>query len=100
MGKVKDIYIRYEQGGDMFVRRALSGLPLLLAQFSASPVVFNKSESAEVGITTQWILSATKAATFPMMIGTPVIGNIAEFFGCNCTSLGNSGNRCVTICIQ
>ena len=75
MGKVKDIYIRYEQGGDMFVGRALSGLPLLLAQFSASPAVFIKSESAEVGITT-WILSATKA--FPMMIGTPVIGNIAE----------------------
>ena len=61
----------------MFVGRALSGLPLLLAQFSASPAVFIKSESAEVGITTQWI-SATKAATFPMMIGTPVIGNIAE----------------------
>ena len=68
-----------EQGGDMFVGRALSGLPLLLAQFSASPAVFIKSESAEVGITAhhQWI-SATKAATFPMMIGTPVIGNIAE----------------------
>ena len=77
MGKVKDIYIRYEQGGDMFVGRALSGLPLLLTQFSASPAVFIKSESAEVGITTQEI-SATKAVTFPIMIGTPVIGNIAE----------------------
>ena len=56
----------------------LEGLPLSgLDQFSAPPAVFIKFESTEVGITTQWI-SATKAATSLIMIGTPVIGNIAE----------------------
>ena len=30
VGRVKDIYIQYEQGGDMFVGRSLCGLPSML----------------------------------------------------------------------
>ena len=53
VGRVKDIYIQYEQGGDMFVGRSLCGLPLLLlSQFSSSrSLMFLKSETYGSGVT-------------------------------------------------
>ena len=63
MGRVKDIYVQYEQGEDMFMGRFLCGLPLLLAQFSSSPPMFLKSETYGTGVTSQWI-NETKALVF------------------------------------
>jgi hypothetical protein len=37
MGRVRDIYLKWERGGDQFVGRCLSLLPLLKAEFGASP---------------------------------------------------------------
>ena len=57
MGKVKDVYIRYEQGGDTFVGRALCGLPLLSAKFSSSSAVFTLTAGQNFSdvVTMEWI---------------------------------------------
>ena len=63
----------------MFVRRSLCGLPLLLAQFSSSLPMFLKSETYGTdGVISQWN-NETKAAVFPMMLDTPMIGNVEEY---------------------
>lgn len=79
MGKVKDVYIRYEQGGDMFVGRALCGLPLLSAKFSTSPAVFDMTtgENFSDGVTSSWITYA-KDVVFSMHTTTSINGNIGE----------------------
>ena len=61
MRKVRDIYIKYEAGGDQFCGRVLSMLPLLQPEFGASPTHF-LPECPRIWIT------ATVAATFPMIV--------------------------------
>jgi hypothetical protein len=41
MGKVNDIYLKWERGGDQFVGRCLSLLVVLKAEFGASPSHFS-----------------------------------------------------------
>jgi hypothetical protein len=43
MGRVRDIYLKWERGGDQFVGRCLSLLPLLKAEFGASPPHFSRA---------------------------------------------------------
>ena len=62
MGRVRDIYIKYESGGDQFCGRALSMLPLLQPEFAASPPHFSPD------CPRPWI-ETTIAATFPMLTG-------------------------------
>jgi hypothetical protein len=40
MGQVKDLYIHWNVGGDEFVGRTLSMLPILKSEFASSPVLF------------------------------------------------------------
>lgn len=44
MGQVQDTYIRYEQAGDMFVGRTVTGLPLGSPQFSILPPFFTQPQ--------------------------------------------------------
>jgi len=44
MGQVQDTYIRYEQAGDLFVGRTVSGLPLGSPDFALLPPHFTESQ--------------------------------------------------------
>lgn len=100
MGKVKDVYIWYVQGGNMFVRRALCGLPMLSAKFSTSPAVFALTTGEEFsdGVTSSWI-NAT-GVLFLMHTTILINGNIGELSGVPCLSFGcqKSWDECHTIC--
>ena len=61
MGRVRDIYIKYEAGGDQFCGRALSMLPILQPEFGTSPPHFAAT------CCRLWI-ATTVAATFPMLV--------------------------------
>jgi hypothetical protein len=81
MGRVRNIYIRYEAGGDMFVGRCLACLPLLLAEFSASPAHFVRTQGLAHnfvdGVSAIWI-QTTKRAIYPMLVDIPLLGSILE----------------------
>jgi hypothetical protein len=71
LGKVQEIYIKYEQGGDQFAGRCLAMLPLLKPQFAVSPPHFSTDVSR------QWI-NETKASVFAMVSVLPSQSRLLE----------------------
>ena len=72
MGTVKDVYIRYEQGGDQFVGRVLSMLPLLSPNFAVAPPQFSSE------LPRDWI-DTTMSSIFSMVTEIPEIcGKVTE----------------------
>ena len=72
MGKVRDIYIKYEEGGDQFCGRCLSMLPLLQPEFGVSPPHFSPQ------CPRMWI-NTTITTTFPMIVAIVSQRRLLEF---------------------
>jgi hypothetical protein len=73
LGGVKDVYIKYEQSGDMFCGRSLSMMPLLQPQFGASPPSFKQG-----GLTPARTRAITEAI-YPALNNTYLCGAVTQF---------------------
>jgi hypothetical protein len=73
LGGVKDVYIKYEQSGDMFCGRSLSMMPLLQPQFGAAPPSFKHG-----GLTPARIRAITEAI-YPALSNTGLWGAVTKF---------------------
>ena len=78
MDRVKEISVRYEQGGGDMCGKILMWSALVTCTILFLSPMFLKSETYGTGVTSQWI-NETKAAVFPMMPDTPMIENVGEY---------------------
>lgn len=74
LGGVKDVYIKYEQSGDMFCGRCLSLMNLLQPQFGAAPPSFQHHG----GLTLARIQAITEAL-YPSLTNTGLSGAVTQF---------------------
>ena len=72
MGKVLDIYIRYEDAGDQHVGRTASGLPPLSAEFATLPPYFSPKSSAD-----EQLVALAVQRCFPQI--RPDLRNVAAY---------------------
>jgi hypothetical protein len=73
MGKVRDIYLRYLEAGDMSIGRCLALLPLMSANFAVSPPHFSNEVPNEWG-------AAKKNLVFPFVAVLGGIGRLLEMW--------------------
>jgi hypothetical protein len=73
LGGVKDIYIKYEQSGDMFCGQSLSMMPLLQPQFGAAPPSFKHG-----GMMPGCIRTITEVI-YPALNNTGLCGAVTQF---------------------
>jgi hypothetical protein len=73
LGGVKDVYIKYEQSGDMFCGRCLSLMNLLQPQFGAAPPSFQHG-----GLTLARLQTITEAI-YPALSNTGLCGAMTQF---------------------
>jgi hypothetical protein len=73
LGGVKDVYIKYEQSGDMFCGRSLSMMPLLQPHFGAGPPSFKH------GVLTPARIRAITEAIYPALNNTGLSGAVTKF---------------------